>query len=486
MIISPQVSGNISGNFNQPLESLLNDLSSSFGFTWFYDGHILYINSLSEISRRTISLSSDKFDRMHMLLKDFHLDEPRFSIRWMAPENSLLVAGPPRYLSAVEELAQMVDSAEENKQSPMTAKIYRLQHAWAKDIKNGQADSVIPGVASLLKNIMKVRQQTQLPESAAAPVKTQGVRQVGSDVITLPIASQPSAYATSLLAEEDLIQGNEPRIEADPHINAVIVRDTSARMGMYDKLIKQLDVKNDLVEIEATVIDLDAENSEKIGVNLRSFNEGHHDLSNGSTTTGNNAATNLSAIANTFIDNRAGLITSVLFGDSRRYFSLTLDALIRRGDARIERRPRVVTLDNTEVVLKNQQDLFVSVAGQDNANLYRLAAELILLITPQIIKEDSSDKIKLLVTIEDGAISNTAQVDQIPVASRKRINTQAVINAGDSLLIGGYIVDETTVDNSKIPLLGNIPLVGRLFQYKSEKKRQIERMIMITPRLVNP
>src|SRR5450830_341876 len=85
LIISAQVTGNISGNFNQPLESLLNDLSSSFGFTWFYDGHILYVNSLSEISSRAISLSSDKFDRMHVLLKDFQLDEPRFSIRWMAP-----------------------------------------------------------------------------------------------------------------------------------------------------------------------------------------------------------------------------------------------------------------------------------------------------------------------------------------------------------------------------------------------------------------
>jgi type III secretion protein C len=253
---------------------------------------------------------------------------------------------------------------------------------------------------------------------------------------------------------------------------------------MYDKLIKQLDVKNDLVEIEATVIDLDAENSEKIGVNLRSFNEGHHDLAVGSAATGNNAATNLGAVANTFTDNRAGLITSIVFGDSRRYFSLTLDALIRQGDAKIETRPRVMTLDNTEAVLENQQDFFVRVAGQYNANLYRLEAGLTLLVTPQIIKEDGADKIKLLVTIEDGAISNTAQVDQIPVVSRKRINTQAIINAGDSLLIGGYIVDETTVNNSKVPLLGDIPLLGRLFQHKSETKRRIERMIMITPRLV--
>ncbi|AMP00883.1 type III secretion outer membrane pore, YscC/HrcC family [Collimonas arenae] len=486
VIVSPLVTGNISGSFNQPLESLLNDFASSFGFTWFYDDHTLYINSLSEISSRTINLSSDKFDRMQMLLKDFHLEEPRFSISWMASENSLLVVGPPRYLSAVEELAQLLDSAQEDTQSPTKTKVYRLRHAWAKDIKNGPAGSVIPGVASLLKNIMKVRQQTRLPERTTAPVKIQEVAQIDSDAITLPVDKHGLADATCQLPEEGSTQGTEPRIEANPHINAVVVRDTCARMAMYDKLIKQLDVKNDLVEIEATVIDRDAENAEKIDIDLRSFTEVHHDLSSGSATTSNNAAINLGAISNTFMDNRAGLMTSIVFDDRHHHFSATLDALIRQGVARIDTRSRVITLNNTQAVLENQQDDAVRTASQYNVTPYRLKAGPTLLVTPKIIKEDGSDKIKLFVTIEDEAISDVAQVNPPRIVSRKRIDTRAIINGGDSLLIGGYIVDETTIDNSKIPLLGDMPFLGWLFQHKSEKKHQIERMIVITARLLNP
>jgi type III secretion protein C len=93
-------------------------------------------------------------------------------------------------------------------------------------------------------------------------------------------------------------------------------------------------------------------------------------------------------------------------------------------------------------------------------------------------------RIKLMVSIEDGRISGE-KVDQIPVVDRSTINTQAVMLEGESLLIGGMTRDANDSKVDKVPLLGDIPGIGALFRSKADSNTRIERLILITPRLID-
>jgi type III secretion protein C len=75
------------------------------------------------------------------------------------------------------------------------------------------------------------------------------------------------------------------------------------------------------------------------------------------------------------------------------------------------------------------------------------------------------------------------QVDQIPVVQRSTINTQALIQEGESLLIGGMTRDSTSQNVDKVPGLGDVPVIGNAFKNKTTTSSRVERMFLITPRL---
>jgi type III secretion protein C len=88
----------------------------------------------------------------------------------------------------------------------------------------------------------------------------------------------------------------------------------------------------------------------------------------------------------------------------------------------------------------------------------------------------------MLVALEDGNLTSRT-VDTLPVVERSSINTQALIFEGESMLVGGITRDSTGDDQTKVPLLGDIPIVGNLFKYSRTSTTRVERMFLITPRL---
>jgi type III secretion protein C len=91
---------------------------------------------------------------------------------------------------------------------------------------------------------------------------------------------------------------------------------------------------------------------------------------------------------------------------------------------------------------------------------------------------------KLQVVVEDGRL-NGPVVDGIPGTSNSTINTEAIIRQGESLLIGGITIDSEFDFKSKTPGLGDIPIAGNLFKKRQKGGRQLERLILITPRIIS-
>ncbi|MES2934013.1 MAG: type III secretion system outer membrane ring subunit SctC [Pseudomonadota bacterium] len=491
IVISEAVKGNVTGKFSQTPSSLFNALTGSFGLAWFYDGHILYVYSQTEVNTRTLPLAADKFLQMQKLLRTLAIDEQRFSIIWLPAENALRLSGPPRFIEQVEELVQLVENGAIRPNAPAEVRIFRLQHAWAKDIVN-QVDSrevTLPGIATLLRQLLieapgtKTRDTTA--HSAAATVDPMKPFSGGLEAANRNPYQNALVHTPANKVERNVDRTravNDVSIEADPRINAVVVRGSLEKIALCEKLIKDLDTPAQLVEIEASVIDIDVDSAEEFGVSARLTSRGHFDAGIGNAIPlSNDAAANaLQSIGTASV---GGMLGAIVLGNNRHFFSATLNAFVRNGHARVVARPRVLTLDNTEAVLQNQQTFFVRVPGTYSTNLYQIAAGLVMRVTPQISEQNGIQRIRLLVNIEDGTVSNE-RVDQIPVINRKSVNTQAVIDKGDSVLVGGYIVEETMHGAQKVPLLGDIPLVGALFRQKSDHTRRAERMFLITPRLV--
>ena len=177
-----------------------------------------------------------------------------------------------------------------------------------------------------------------------------------------------------------------------------------------------------------------------------------------------------------------GVITTVL-GDSGRFLMARVSALSDKGKAHVVSSPRVLTLDNVEAVLENLNTFYVPVAGNLDVGLYNVSSGTSLRVTPLLITEAGRTQIKLAIRVEDGGITQQT-VGNLPVIQRTTITTQAFINEGESVLIGGYKSDVHNDTKVGIPGLSAIPVLGALFRHQQKESSHVEHLFMLTPRVV--
>ena len=282
---------------------------------------------------------------------------------------------------------------------------------------------------------------------------------------------------------------NFARVEADTRLNAVLVRDLPERLNQYDKLIEALDVEPQAIEIEATIIDLKTDRLRELGINWR-LNDDRASLLFG---TGTSSDLNLSLNGSLPNGNaygvqgitplgQGGFMSLVLGG--RNNFIARINALQNNNVARVVSSPQVMTLSNVEALFDTTRSFYVRVAGRDDVDLFQVTAGTALKVTPHVFTDRNQQvQIKLLVQIEDGSFTDT-RVDTLPVVERSSINTQALIMGGESLLIGGLVRESSSEGVSKVPFLGDVPIIGNLFKTTAQAGERVERMFLISPRLV--
>jgi len=191
--------------------------------------------------------------------------------------------------------------------------------------------------------------------------------------------------------------------------------------------------------------------------------------------------------ANGSIITPIGAVFTASIGNSlRNYLLARVSALAQNGDANLVARPKVLTLDNNEASLENLSDFYVRVNGFQDASLFKVTTGTSVRVTPLIVDEAAGRGVMMSINIEDGDISATQAVDQIPVVLHRTVNTQALIDEGTSLLIAGYSSEQKTSAASGVPVLSNIPVLGHLFKYDQKKLAKQERFYLLTPRLVTP
>jgi type III secretion protein C len=270
-------------------------------------------------------------------------------------------------------------------------------------------------------------------------------------------------------------------VQADARQNAVVVRDRKEKMSYYENIINLLDAPVGLVEIRATIMDVDSRNLEELGVEWEyaSTDPDHDTVTKG----GLNTTGLFSEEDGLQLPVGDGLNLATIIGDATDHFLSRVYALQQKGHAKILSRPSVLTLNNVEAQLEHSQTFYVRVAGDEEVDLFDINAGVILRVTPHIIKEENHNLIKLAIQIEDGELSDE-RVDEIPVVKKSIVNTQAVVGQKESLLIGGYLEERNINSRRSVPCLGEVPLLGWLFSKQSTSDHEFERLFLITPTIV--
>jgi type III secretion protein C len=506
--VSPNVRGNVNGSFSGPAERTWRSIARAFNLVEYYDGAVLHVYSPADVGTRTLPLAPATAQRVAGAVGELKLADARNTIRTTI-EGALIVSGVKRFIEQVEEIAR-AQSLTDRAGAPTGFRVFYLRYAWSQDVTMsfGGRQVMLPGVASIVRGLMTSDPRTQVATSSYETPRSNtvpGMRDRGRSLTGNPGtlggpdadaqqasgptlaalsnapgglsggAPQPAAASQPQAADP----GNLVRVESDPRLNAVIVRDVPSRMAVYEELINALDVEPQLLEIEATIIDINTDRLRELGINWR------WSRSRGSLLFGNGTESDLrlNPLASILDITPAanGLSFSGILG-GRNDFVARISALQEQGAAKVVTNPQVVTLSNVEAVFETSNTFYVRVAGRDEVDLFNVSAGTTLRVTPHVFKDNNEVRIKLLVNIEDGTLTDS-RVDTLPVVSRSALSTQALIFEGESLLVGGLVRQSTGDNVTKVPLLGDIPLLGALFRTTKKNDARIERMFLIQPRL---
>ena len=506
--VSAEAKGAVNGVFRGQADRVLANVLRSFGLMAYYDGSVVHIYTPGETTTRTFAMRQGNAPAVITTARDMRLTDARNTLR-VSQNGALIASGNKRFVDMVGELATG-QQTQATAMAPLGFKVYYLRYAWAHDVQAnfGGGTTVIPGVATILRSLLTTQRGggtaplAQYRNNGEQSLREHGLRRQGQQgtlgarganpmmptADTVQRAWDRGGGVDIAMVDSRMLDGlretpapNDARVEADTRLNAIVVRDAPDRLPYYDELIKSLDVQPQALEIEATIIDLKTDKLRELGINWR-LNDDRFSFLFGNGTSSDGRLVNGVPVQDITPMGQGGFMSLVLGG--RNNFIARIAAMENQGVARVVSSPQVMTLSNVEALFDHTRSFYVRVAGREEVDLFKVSAGTTLRVTPHVFQEGTDVHIKLLVQIEDGAILPQTQVDTIPVVERSTVNTQALIVAGESLLIGGMVRELTSEGVTKVPFLGDIPVLGHLFKTNTDTGERVERLFLISPRLV--
>jgi type IV pilus assembly protein PilQ len=184
----------------------------------------------------------------------------------------------------------------------------------------------------------------------------------------------------------------------------------------------------------------------------------------------------------------AGGVSFGLIG-ARYNINLALQALNERGKTRTLARPEIVTVENAKAAMSLGEEIPFATISSAGTQIQFKEALLKLEVTPTVIREGEVNRIKMLVVVENndrGATVNLGNAGNPPAINRRKAETQVLIREGDRLVIGGVTTNTNSNTVRKVPILGDIPVLGWIFKQKEDFEKGRELVVFLTPSILRP
>ncbi|KRP61129.1 type III secretion system outer membrane ring subunit SctC [Pseudomonas orientalis] len=466
-----QIEGLLEGDVNGKIrantpQSLLDRLGVEHRFQWYMYNNTLYISTLDQQESARLEVSSETVSDLKQALTDIGLLDSRFGWGELPEDGIVLVSGPKSYIEQIKQFSSQRRPADE-KQSVLTFPL-KFANAADRQIEYRSEKIVIPGVASMLRGLLEPRSASTLSglaqrsasQSQPAPVTPSFPRLSNpllGQMLNPPAPPDPGMSITPRAP----VGNSRIRVEADVRNNAVLIYDLPERQAMYRELISQLDVARKLVEIDAIILDIERTQLNEFGIKWGFQNSRFRG--------GVNMA--------------PGTASQLSIGSRDRFFA-DIRALESRGLATMVSNPSVLTLENQPAIIDFNRTQYLT-AGTENATILPITVGTSFQVVPRVITSRGSHQINLAIDIEDGNFDESNPERIGPDVRRGKVSTQAVMAEKRSLVVGGFHVTESTDKQNKIPVLGNIPLLGKaLFSSTERQNNRRERLFILTPRVI--
>ncbi|MET0984913.1 MAG: type II secretion system secretin GspD [Steroidobacteraceae bacterium] len=300
-------------------------------------------------------------------------------------------------------------------------------------------------------------------------------------------------------------------IWADPQTNALVITAPPKIMKRIMTIVDKLDIRRAQVQVEAILVEITSNKASELGINwavdgtgsggtvpIGTFSQAVGGASIGdiaSAILGRSSSTLPGGSSTPALTIPSGLtLGGGRFQDSGVNFAVLLRALRNDGDTNIISTPNILTLDNEEAEIKVAQEVPFVTGQFTNTNtstaqgtvnpfqtIQREEVGTILKITPQI---NEGDSVILKIEQESSSLAQGVAGAVDLITNKRTINTKVMVEDGGIIVLGGLIDDQANEQQSRVPLLGSIPIIGELFRTRSGSKTKRNLMVFIRPTIL--
>ncbi len=428
--------------------------------------------------------------------------------------NALIISDHASNISRLKALIRNLDNSQDEQ-----IDVIPLEHAWVGDLaelleklvpevgknskkKTGQLSIVADERSNrlIVKGSLKDRAKIkELVKRLDQPFENKGITQV------IPLNYAEAAKVAELLSKlideptkskEQKTAQTSNQFQADEALNALVVRAEPSVMSEVRGLINQLDVRRAQVLIEAVIVEVTGNNGEELGVQwlVGDFADGPV-----AGTSFNNVGTSTQNVVSAVVSGTTtsiGTVRGALIGGSDKVGNLDLgiilQALASTSNSNLLSTPSVMTLDNEEAeFIVGQNVPFItgsSNSTSDTTNPFttikREDVGITLRVKPQI-NDDNSVRLEVYQEVSSLAASDNSLDSADLITNKRSIDTTILVQDGETIVLGGLIQDDETETVQKVPLLGDLPLLGSLFRSDSVNKVKRNLLVFLRPKIIS-
>jgi general secretion pathway protein D len=515
ILVKQRIKGNINFVTNAPiyddemLDILISVLSSK-GFTLIKSGSRYEVVRSSDAAKnnlkvitgtdkpkgylmitQAIKIKQDNVDVVASKIR--HLTSKNAKVVTMKESNTLLISDFPNNIRTIRLVIGELEEKNKN-----IVKIVPVEHAEIKQlhkelnnivkslfnvkisaevvkvILNSEARSIV--LVGRKRNVLKIQKLIK---------KLDKERSINQVVRIFPLKNSNSkqvlATLNAIVSKQVFIDPSlKPSLSGNEEINSIIILGKQSIIDGIASIIKEIDKEKYQVYVQARIVEISASDVDKLGIKYGL--EGGIVNSSGLYTFAGNfggAATAGSILANKLSGKLGDVKKGIIIGSA-------LDFLSSKGASKTISSPSILCVNNKESSIYVGETIpFESTIASTVATTKSFKREdvgLTLSIKPRV---SSKDKVTLDVKIE---LENVVRIDTIsnqPTTSKQKVETQAILRHGESIIIGGLVKKNDRMEKTKVPLLGDIPYLGALFRHEERTEGNNNLLVLLTPYVIS-
>ena len=344
--------------------------------------------------------------------------------------------------------------------------------------KVGNVLLVAPADEIAARERQELESQKQIAE--LAPLKRELIQ------VNYAKASDIAKLFQSVTSAEEAAE-ERGSITVDDRTNSIIAYQTQDKLDELRRIVVQLDIPVRQVMIEARIVEANVDFDKELGVQWRGLGIGDNNWVVGGRNAVDSSTLPVTSDPGSFVDLGASGPTSGInlgFITDNTILDLELQAMEKTGNGEVISQPKVVTSDKeTAKIAKGTEIPYQEASSSGATSTSFKEATLSLEVTPQITP-DNRIIMEVKVTKDEPDFSRVSATGAPPI-KKNEVNAKVLASDGETIVIGGVFSNTQSKSVDKVPFLGDLPYLGRLFSKDVVKDSKSELLVFLTPRIMN-